>query len=319
MKEHRSFCKSQIMIGAMVLVIVSLLNINAVAGEIGHYMPGSWSPRDLLAAPDGTLAIAPYISFYKAECARTGSGDKVSNSTGLDVNADSWIFTPNISYSPHTKLLGADWSMVIVPAYGEAGASARISAESLNIPLFDNQGTGLGDLYVIPANLTWHISPKLDLSMQYAFWAPIGKYDSDSSNNVGLGYWSHDFRFTASYYPLGNPGILISSSTLYEINSCKSGFDLRPAPHLSEELGFSMAFSERFIWGLLLGGIWEVGDATGKDASEDGHDRMFNAGGEVSYWFMPGKVGAVMRVLKEFNARDRFEGETFIAGVNYLY
>ena len=92
-----------------------------------------------------------------------------------------------------------------------------------------------------------------------------------------------------------------------------------PAPHTSVELGASMAFSERFMCGVMAGGIWETGDATGGDAMEDGRDRMLNAAIETSYWFLPGKLGAIVRATQEFQVRDRFEGRTFTTGVNFLF
>ena len=47
------------------------------------------------------------------------------------------------------------------------------------------------------------------------------------------------------------------------------------------ELGVSQAFSERFMIGILSGGVWETGNADGHDAAEDG---MVNSSGEASYW-----------------------------------
>lgn len=302
-----------------ILVVTALLPWAAQAGEQGHYVPGSWSPRDLMSAPAGLKVFAPYVSFYDAAKARTGGGAKVDSSKGLDVGASSWMFTPVLVYAPALKPLGADWSITVVPAYGEAGANARLTAFGQDVTLFDNNNTGWGDLYAVPANLTWHLNSKWALSAQYAFWAPVGEYDEDRADNVGLGYWSHDFRGTVSFFPLGNPGLLLSGSVVHEINGHKEGFDLKPAPHTSVELGASMAFSERVMCGVMVGGIWETDDARGRDAMEDGRDRMLNASVEASYWFMPGKLGAMARITQEFSVRDRFEGTTFTAGANYLF
>jgi hypothetical protein len=289
------------------------------AGEQGHYVPGSWSPRDLISAPSGLTALASYVSFYDAQKARNGSGAKIDASKGVDVGADSWMVTPVLVYAPMYKPLGANWSATIVPAYGKAGANARLTAYGQNLTLFDNHNTDWGDLYVIPANLSWNLDPMWTVSAQYAFWAPVGEYKADRSDNVGLGYWSHNFRATTSFMPLGNPGLLLSASVLHEINGRKKGFDLKPAPHTSVELGTSMALSDRLMLGAMAGGIWETGDATGTQVAEDGRDRMLNMGVEASYWLNPNKLGVTVRGTQEFNVRDRFEGKTVILGLNYIF
>jgi hypothetical protein len=305
--------------GLAVSAVAILLPVTALAGEQGHYVPASWSPRDLISAPTGTKGVATYVSYYAADKARTGGGEVIDGSQGIDVGANSWMFTPVVFYAPSVKPLGADWAITVVPAYGEAGANARLTAFEEGVTLFDNNNTGWGDLYVIPANLTWHLNPNWALSAQYAFWAPVGEFNPDRADNVGLGYWSHDFRGTVSYFPQGNPSLLLSASVVHEINGKKEGFDLRPAPHMSLELGASMAVSERFMWGLIVGGIWEMGDASGSDATEDGRDRMLNTAVEASYWFVPGKVGAMARLTREFDVRDRFEGTTLTLGANFLF
>lgn len=288
------------------------------AGEQGHYTPNSWSPRDLLSAPAGTKAFALYTSFYDAGRARTGQGELVDEGTGVDVGANSWMVTPVVVYAPPIQLLGADWMAVLVPAFGESSANARLTAFEQDVPLFDNNNVGVADLYAIPLNLTWHLNSQWAVSTQYAFWAPIGEYSPARSDNVGLGYWSHDMRGTLSYFPLGHPGLLLSASALYEVNGRKEGYDLRPAPHAVAELGVSNAFSDRLMVGVLAGGIWETGDASGNDAAEDGRDRMVNASLEASYWLSPGKLGVMGRVTKELHVRDRFQGTTFTVGVNVL-
>jgi hypothetical protein len=291
----------------------------AAAGEMGHYVAGSWSPRDLLAAPSGLFAVATFGAVYSADRARTGDGTRVGGDGGLYVGAESWAVTPVIVYAPEEKVLGADWSMIFMAAYGEAGANARLTAFDQSITLFDNNRTALGDTYFVPATLTWSLNPALSLSAQYALWIPTGSYDAGRADNVGLGYWSHNLRGTVSWFPLGNPAVLVSASVVHEVNSRKKGFDLRPAPHTALELGFSMATSERFMFGVVANGQWETGDASGAQAAEDGRDRLFSAGGEATYWFKPGRLGGMVRYLQEFAVRDRFEGRTLVAGLNVIF
>ena len=163
------------------LVAALLPQLTAVAGEQGHYNPGSWSPRDLISAPPGVKVVAPYISFYNADNARTGSGAKVNADTGIDVGANSWAFTPVLVYAPTVKLLGADSAITVVPSYGEAGANARLTAFEQNITLFDNNNTGWGDLYVVPVNLTWHLNSKWALYRTVLFLGASGGIPPRSS------------------------------------------------------------------------------------------------------------------------------------------
>ncbi len=291
----------------------------ASAGEMGHYVAGSWSPRDVIAAPPGIIAAAPYIAFYSADEARTGSGVPIDGRNGLYAGTDSWMFTPVNVFAPKTRVLGADWSITLVPAYGEAGANARLTALGERITLFETNRTAIGDTYVVPATLTWTLDEYWSLSAQYAFWAPTGSYDAQRADNVGLGYWSHDFRGTVSWFPLGNPGMLVSASLVYEVNGKKEGFDLTPAPHAAFELGYSMAFSERLLAGVNFNALKETQDASGSDAAEDGRDRMYSAGLEGTYWIAPGKLGATVRINYEFDVRDRFEGTTFVVGLNWIW
>jgi hypothetical protein len=302
-----------------VLAMIVSICFSSFAGEQGHYTPGSWGCRDLTAPPPGTVIVAPYLAGYHANIARDGKGHVIDGSDGIAVSANSWMFQLALGYAPELDVLGADWGMMILPGYGEAGASARFTKDKGGHVLFDNNGQGLSDLYVIPTTLTWHINSYWDISAQYGFWAPIGKYDSRRADNVGLGYWSHDFRGTLSYYPLGNPGLLLFASALHEINSDKEGFDLVPAPHSSLEMGASMAFSEKIICGLMTYGVWETGETRGTDASEDGYDRMYGVAAETAYWFYPGTFGCTVRLAKEFMVRDRFEGWTLVGGLNFLF
>lgn len=105
--------------------LVVLLPLAAYAGEQGHYVPGSWSPGDLISAPAGLTGFAPYVSFRDADKARTGRGATVDEGEGVAVGADSWMLPPVLVYAPSVKPLGADWAIPVVPAYGEAGANAR--------------------------------------------------------------------------------------------------------------------------------------------------------------------------------------------------
>jgi hypothetical protein len=47
----------------------------------------------------------------------------------------------------------------------------------------------MGDLFVQPLWLGWG-GARYDLSLGLGLYAPIGEYDEDADDNIGLGFWT---------------------------------------------------------------------------------------------------------------------------------
>lgn len=234
----------------------------------------------------------------------------------LDVSLDLYQWMGILKHSTKTDILGANYSFAIIPAYGDTNINAFLSGITAN---GDKTKTGWQDLYVIPANLTWELSKYFDVSAQYSFWAPSGSYKEERNVNNGLGYWSHDFRLTGSYFPMGNPETLLSISGLYEVNTKKKGKDIHPGDRFILELGMSHIFNERFIGSLIGTANWEVTDTTGRQATDRGKDRVYGAGAEAIFFIVPEKWSLTARYIKEFDARDRTEGQIAYGFIGYQF
>jgi len=72
---------------------------------------------------------------------------------------------------------------------------------------------GAGDVFVEPLWLDWSFK-HWDLGLAYGFYAPVGRYDTETMNlpavgpitveeedNIGLGFWTHQVQGAVSWYP----------------------------------------------------------------------------------------------------------------------
>ncbi|MDR2901963.1 MAG: transporter [Lactobacillales bacterium] len=285
---------------------------NAPAGEVGHYSAGAWGPWDHMSPARGTGQVAAGMAYYKT--------DKLKNSSGSERRINANLDLPQamalVKYSPKMDILNANYSFGIVPTYGRTNINAYLSGTR-----FESKGeqTGWSDLYVIPANLTWDVNKYAMVSAQYALWAPTGSYKKDRVLNNGLGYWSHDFRLTGSFFPEGNPATLLSVSGLYEFNTKKDGKDIHPGDRFVMELGASHVFNKYVIAGVLATANWEITKTTGSQATDDKKDRVFSAGPEAMIYIVPDKLSVTLRYLAEFGVKDRTQGQFFFAFVGYQF
>ena len=58
---------------------------------------------------------------------------------------------------------------------------------------------GLGDLYVQPITLGWHLK-QADIMASFGVYFPLGRYDADAIDNTGLGMWTYEFGAGTTVY-----------------------------------------------------------------------------------------------------------------------
>jgi hypothetical protein len=293
----------------------------AAAGESSHYAGGAFNPRDyFVPAGPATYIVAPYVAGFASRNLRDAAGDKVNRigPAALDLDVNTWQAIAMVIGYPGKQVLGANYGFMAMLAYGETTVAGRLSQAGGSGINFAAESTGLNDLMVQPVMLTW-VRGRWDLGVNYAFWAPTGKFDP-ANGGVGLGYWTHLARGAVSYalddYRLRS----FTLATSYDLKSEKKGSDLRPGAHLNLEAGYNHVSSASLQMGAFVWGTWQVTDDRGSAATAPGvHDRVFGAGAYVSYWFKPGKYGVLGRYVTQFGARDQFEGDTLAVGINLLF
>lgn len=302
--------------------LVVLTTSQGWSGETAHYYPGIAGVRDFIMPPAGFYYLQ-YNAYYHSDSFRDKDGKKVDSievagkKVDIDTTVDMWTIVPTFVWSTDCTILGARYAGFGQFSFGQGNLQAE--AEVLDQSIGNNTSSfGLGDLYVQPLWLGWHWT-HFDLSAATGVWAPIGKYSAGANDNVGLGYWSFDFVFNGTYYPFKNQATALSATVMYEINTKREGVDIRPGDHVTLELGISQYLSERLELGLSAYGQWQVTNDGGADAVNVVHDQLYGAGGQIAYWFVKNKFYGSLRYIKQFEARDRFEGQYGVLTLLYRF
>lgn len=309
------------MIIAFLMLIISM-NINAQ----GHYNGGSFNTNDYFIPSASGWVFSMYYSYSNMNY-YNNSGEKsdvieISQNPPFSVELDQKVKThsiiPMISYFGKNKILNARWGVLALPMLNNPNANialdfyseqSLVGSQEINLNSF-----GFGDFYLQPIWLTWE-KDKFSTTFSYGLWLPTGKYETNSTDNVGLGYLSHNLRVMGRYRPKDN--ISLSAGLTFEINNKQKDSDFKEAPHLTSDFGVSYNFTMGHELGFFGFGTWQSGTDKGEKAFLD-TDQIYGLGIYGSFWFMPGKIGILSRFTNNFGAKNRFGGPSFQVGINYL-
>jgi len=293
----------------------------------GHYTGSGFNPNDYFTAPPGFIVPVYYsfsnMDFYNEDGEKTDvlinpvPGNPTSLELSQNVKTNSFILM--MIYGAKSKILNADWGFMLIPSFNNPSANIALDyythQTGAGNTSFKTNSWGLGDMYLQPVWLTWN-KPMWSYSLTYGIWAPVGKYTVGDAENVGLGYWSHNFRAATKYKP--SPQWLVTLATTYEINTEQKDVDFTEAPHITIDYGTSHTLKKGHEIGLF--GFYTT--QIGKDQGTEGSflsDSYFGIGGYGSYWIKPGKFGVLARLTQHFGTTNRFAGTAFQIGFNTLF
>jgi len=188
----------------------------------------------------------------------------------------------------------------------------------------------VGDWFIQPVWLGWKIGHG-EAVLGYGFYAPIGKYDTEvvtlpvigdvtaeSPDNIGLGFWTHQFQGAGAWYPWVDKRMAVVGALTYEIHGKKKDFDLTPGHNFAVNWGVSeylpLTKDERFVaeLGILGYDSWQVTDDSGEDArNADVRDDVHGVGLQIGSIYVPWKTALNFKYVYEYGATDRFLGQSF--------
>jgi hypothetical protein len=83
-------------------------------------------------------------------------------------------------------------------------------------------GEGVGDLWVQPFTLGWHLK-RLDFLVADGFMVPWGRYTPGATNNIGTGYFGNHFQTGTTYYVTKNKATSVNLFTDWEVHGQRQG------------------------------------------------------------------------------------------------
>lgn len=329
---YRQNLIASVLLGALVCGASS-----AQAGEIGHYAPGVANIRDF-TVPDPGFYGTVYNYWYSTDRLNDRNGNKISSITvgpapgttlDLDLDVDVYAVSPMFIWVSDWKVFGAKYAAYIAPSFSNSSVGASLSAASGRGLSVDASEFNVGDLLVQPLWLGW-ARTHWDIALGYGFYAPVGKYNTDtvalpgggsftaeSSDNIGLGFWTHQIQSGLSWYPWADKRMAVAGALTYEVHGEKEDFDLTPGQDLTLNWGVSQYLPLKKDQSLLLEigpagySSWQITDDSGSDARNPSvHDQVHAVGGQLGLTCVPWNAVLNVHYFYEFEARDRFQGQS---------
>ncbi len=316
--------------------------LTSLAGEIGHFNGGVMNMRDYLM-PDPGFYGALYNYFYTTERLNDLQGNKINSVTinppgggsgfpvALHVDVNMYAVAPTLLWVTDVKPLGIKYGALVTPMFADANLNAAAQAAFGRGGNISAGGEGVGDLYVQPVWLGKTLK-HWDFALGYGFYAPVGKYDtqtitvpgigqvtSESPHNIGYGFWTHQVQGSAAWYPMENKGTAVIAALTYETNGKKQDFDLTPGDNLTLNWGISQFIPLKKDTSLLLEvgpagyDTWQISNDTGGAASS-GKDQAHAVGGQLGITYVPWMMSLNFHGFYEYEAQGRFQGGS--VGVN---
>jgi hypothetical protein len=317
---------------------LALSTSSTYGGEIGHYAPGLPNIRDLVVPQPGFYGVL-YNYFYSTDRLNDGDGDEINSvnprggrgvTLDVDVDVDVYVLAPTFLWVSPWKLLGAKYGAFITPSFANSSVGAALATVTGRGIDAETSAFAMGDLFVQPLWLGWTLT-HWDFAFGYGFYAPLGKYDTDTvplpggatvtaeaSENIGLGFWTHQLQGVVTWYPCAHKATAVLAALTYEIHGDKQDFDLTPGQNLTLNWGISQFLPLRKDQHLLLEvgltgySSWQITDDSGSDARNPSvHDQVHAVGGQLGLTYVPWAASLNAHYFGEFAAQDRFQGQVF--------
>ena len=318
-RTWQKMLKAAVRLSGGIFILCLLLSGFAEARELGHHLPGVINIRDLAVPAEAEFYYEQYNFYYTANSYKDRNGNSV-NAVGqvqLKGEIDIYGIAPLFLWVTDKEILGGNYAFYISPSIASTSVSASASLLNRAVEI-DDDSWGLGDIFVQPFWLGWR-DTHYDLSFGLGLYAPIGKYDEDDVNNIGLGFWTFQAHVGGYYYIDKQQASALMLAVTYETHTKKDGTDITPGDHFTLEYGFSQYLSERLEVGITGYSQWQVNGDDGDDSflDPDVKCEIHAVGGQVAYWVTP-RLNLSLRYLSEYNAKARFEGDLVTINLTFL-
>ncbi len=325
----------------LILTIIYLLTYSAAtaqrisAYQAGSYQPGLMNVRDL-APPGAGIVFLDYNYWNNSTSFIDRFGNEVNSlklelstidqgfgeiSLDLDQQISGYANVPVFFYTSRFKILKARYMASINPSYITSNYRMNIHVKDTAVTATGNSG-GFGDLSFIPLGLGWSIGDRLDISFFYMVYAPTGRYETGADDNIGKGYWTHQFQIPFYLYFLEKATALFVMPT-FETNSKIKDADYRAGNRFTIEYGFSQYVTPWLELEIINGHNWQVGDDTGedfwwKDTQLDARDQTSTVGFGIGAWPWAGRLNIRVKYAMDYGTKQRYKSNFLSASIIFI-
>lgn len=232
-------------------------------------------------------------------------------------------------------MAGARYAAYIAPGFATSSLSAALNT-AIGIGRSGDVDScfGAGDAFVSPIWLGWPLE-HWDFGLGYGFYAPFGRYNVETAelpvvgpvtveaeDNLGLGFWTHQFQGAAAWYPWENRGTAVVGALTYEMNGKKEDFDITPGSHLTLNWGVSQYLpitkDQKLLMEVGLTGYDQrkLTEDTGSNARNgDVLDEVHAFGGQLGLTYTPWNLAVNLRYDHEYASVARFQGQVLVFSI----
>lgn len=299
---------------ALVLLSCTMISQPASATENGGSSYGHGSEGFLDAFPPG-LHIVDYLNYYTSSKTMDNSGNEVQK--GSKVQATANIFRI-MNTSTDFEILGSKVSShILIPLVNAYVNTGLVPTGPGTFGKFSGNKTGIGDITIAPVMLGWH-SKNYHLITGIDFTMPTGDYNKNDVANIGRNYWDIQPNFIATY--TGDAGFQAFGKFMYDFNTKNVATGYTSGQEFHVDYGISQGVTRELQIG--VGGYaYEQTTNDKADASYGkpvtGKGQVYAAGPQINYHYK--NMTLDVKYQKEFEARNRTEGDKFWLKFNYSF
>ena len=279
---------------------------SALAGETGHYINAVEGIKAASVPPPG-IYYRMYNVLYHANRLK----DRVGHTLDLKFDLSVFAIANRMIWVTGHKVLGGDYFM---------DATVPVVKTYANIGGMSDERTGFGDINIEPIGLSWH-GKRHDASFGLSMYLPTGEYNVSKPASPGKDFYT--LMLTLGWTSYFDAARSWSASILarYEIHSEMDDINIRPGNDFHFEWGIGKTIARVFDVGLTGYCQWQITDDSGSEVSwdKDIHDKVFAVGPEVSTFIPSSRLFLSLRVLKEFDAEDRPQGNVATLTVTKIF
>lgn len=166
----------------------------------GTYAPGSIASHidSMLPAP-GWIVRTNYYDFFgknNVDCLELSCANRINTKASVEALSVTLGWRPNVD-------LGSRYSYmmsVVVPYLWVDVASTVTSNSTGTATLLKGRNQGIGDIELIPLNVSYHIDERSDVNFKLIGRAPTGEFDENKLANLGKNFWSIEPTVSYLYY-----------------------------------------------------------------------------------------------------------------------